>query len=160
MTEIFKDKRCWILSNPSKIDYSGSAPAYVFQGTRKDLFSHSSTFSFFSTEFCQQKKQNPHHIWHSRHHLYQTFLLNMLKKITKAFNQKPLTPVWCGPSKPCLFHLLHPVLFCPVRALTPVVLSCTRGPLKTARGVKLAPLTHPASLKKHCRGTSQTGSCR
>lgn len=84
---------------------------YVFQGTRKDLFSHSSTFSFFSTEFCQQKKQNPHHIWHSRHHLYQSFLLNMLKKITKAFNQKPLTPVWCGPSKPCLFHLLHPVFF-------------------------------------------------
>lgn len=131
---------------------------YVFQGTRKDLFSHSSTFSFFSTEFCQQKKTN--NIWHSRHHLYQSFLLNMLKKSQRHLT-KNLLHLFDVALQSLVYSTSYTLFFfCPVRALTPVVLSCTRGPLKTARGVKLAPLTHPANLKKHCRGTSQTGSCR
>lgn len=101
------------------------------------------------------------HLHHPYLHLCQPFLLNELKNnnSTKAFYKKKVTYLMY-PFKARFIPPLTPCFFCSVRALTPVVLSCTRGLLKTSRGVKLAPLTHPASLKKHCRGTSQTGPCR
>lgn len=87
---------------------------HEFQETRKGLVSHSSTFSFFSNWILSAIKEIKKH--------YSSFdILNIIfishfcwtcyKKIHKGISAKTLSPVWCGPSKPCLFQLLQPVFF-------------------------------------------------